>query len=105
MCLPFIYLLYACGTTQPERLILVCALGAGSSLTPFTDVALIIGLYLIIKGGGKDEWGSLATTSPLNAFERVIRTECTVNAALSFNCSWFGGDLNRLLTYCITISY
>ena len=55
LCLPFIYLLYACGTTQPERLILVCALGAGSSLTPFTDVALIIGLYLIIKGGGKDE--------------------------------------------------
>jgi hypothetical protein len=55
LCLPFFYFLYACGTTQPGQLILICALGAGSSSTRFTDVALIIGLYLMIKGGGKDE--------------------------------------------------
>ncbi len=52
LCLPFIYFLYACGLSQPARLILPCALGAGSGLTPFTDIALIIGLYLIITGGG-----------------------------------------------------
>ena len=55
LCLPFIYFLYACGTTQPVRLILLCALGAGSSLTPLTDIALIIGLYFMITGGGKGE--------------------------------------------------
>lgn len=55
LCLPFIYLLYACGTTQPTQLILLCALGAGSSLTPFTDIALAVGLYLMITGGGKSE--------------------------------------------------
>ena len=48
LCLPFIYLLYSCGTTQPSGLILVCAFGAGSSLTPFTDIALAIGLYLMV---------------------------------------------------------
>ena len=53
LCLPFIYFLYACGTYQPSQLILLCALGAGSSLTPFTDIALAIGLYLMITGGGK----------------------------------------------------
>jgi hypothetical protein len=53
LCLPFIYFLYACGTTQPAQLIILCALGAGSSLTPFTDIALAVGLYLMITGGGK----------------------------------------------------
>jgi len=55
LCLPFIYFLYACGATQPQKLILLCALGAASSLTPFTDIALVIGLYLMITGGGKGE--------------------------------------------------
>ncbi len=53
LCLPFIYFLYACGLSQPSSLIVMCALGAGSGLTPFTDIALAIGLYLMITGGGK----------------------------------------------------
>ena len=53
LCLPFIYFLYACGLSQPSSLILLCALGAGSGLTPFTDISLVIGLYLMITGGGK----------------------------------------------------
>jgi hypothetical protein len=53
LCLPFVYFLYVSRTTQPSRLILLCDLDADSSLTPFIDAALIIGLYLIIVGGGK----------------------------------------------------
>ncbi len=38
---------------------LIMVLNYRSSLTPFTDIVLIISLYLMIKGGGKDEGGRI----------------------------------------------
>ncbi len=55
MCLPFIYLLIACTVTQPVTLIVPCVVGAGTGFAIEVDVALAIGLYLMITGGGKGE--------------------------------------------------
>ena len=52
LCLPFIYLLFACTVSQPVTLIIPCAVGAGTGLAIQVDVALAIGLYLLITGGG-----------------------------------------------------
>ncbi len=52
MCLPFIYALIACISTQDASLIIPCILG-GSTLSPYVIAALAIGLYLLITGGGK----------------------------------------------------
>jgi hypothetical protein len=53
LCLPFIYLLFACTVSQPVTLIIPCAVGAGTGLAIEVDAALAIGLYLIFTGGGK----------------------------------------------------
>ncbi len=53
MCLPFIYALFVCYDISFSMLI-PCVLG-GSTLSPFVVAALVIGLYLLITGGGKDE--------------------------------------------------
>ncbi len=52
MCLPFLYALFFCTAAQPALLIIPCILG-GSTLAPYVVVALAIGLYLLITGGGK----------------------------------------------------
>ncbi len=53
LCLPFIYLLFACTATQSISFIIPCAVGAGTSLALEVDVALVIGLYLVVTGGGR----------------------------------------------------
>jgi hypothetical protein len=53
LCLPFVYLLFACSVNQPVTLIIPCAVGAGTGLAIEVDAALAIGLYLIVTGGGK----------------------------------------------------
>ncbi|VVB89418.1 Uncharacterised protein [uncultured archaeon] len=54
MCLPFIYALYFCTSTQPISLIMPCILG-GSGFAPLIVAALAIGIYLMVTGGGKGE--------------------------------------------------
>jgi hypothetical protein len=53
LCLPFVYLLFACTVNQPVTLIIPCTVGAGTGFAIEVDAALAIGLYLIFTGGGK----------------------------------------------------
>ncbi len=56
LCLPFIYVLFACAITQPASLIIPCAVGAGTGLAIQVDAALVIGLFLLfISSKGKKE--------------------------------------------------
>lgn len=55
MCLPFIYVLFACTVYQPVSLIIPCTVGAGTGFAIEVDAALVIGLYLLITGGGKND--------------------------------------------------
>ncbi len=54
MCLPFMYVLVACTVYQPTSLIIPCAVGAGTGFAIEVDAALVIGLYILITGGGKE---------------------------------------------------
>ncbi len=53
LCLPFIYVLFACTITQPASLIIPCAVGAGTGLAIQVDAALVLGLLLLFIGSRK----------------------------------------------------
>ena len=48
-------MLVACTINQPASLIIPCAVGAGTGLAISVDIALVIGLYLLIIGVRRGE--------------------------------------------------